>query len=356
LHARTRFQNLRFDFSDPRKTLAVLAILQPDARAEARLSAALSPVHDVLPCSSWDHLEGALGEREKEACLVDVDHPDRPSASSRIASLRGRYPDLAIVACVESEEAEGFFGLGGLGVDGVVFSRSRATRIRSAVDAALSTSRAQRVERSLRPRLPRPGPAAVAWAMEHAGEAISVDRLAGALGHTSRSLRDTLQDAGLPSPSRVLLWGRLLVAGARLGDDRRRVEDVAFSLGYATSTSFNRAMKLNTGLTPAAVSRAGGMAAVLDALVERAGTAVPGSNHREEDPEPDRSSSGGSAGQRSRMARVALAAGLLLAAEAGGWGRTDGTPFGRSTAPAVRETGASSVHHPDVAPSGSPMP
>lgn len=289
--------------------MAALAILQPDARAEARLSAALTSAHDVLLSASWDDLEARLGERDMEACVVDADQPDRELASRRIAALRGRHPDLAIVACVESEAAEGFFGLGGLGVDGVVFSASRPTKIRSDLDLALSASRAQRVERRLRPRIPPPGPEAVAWAMEHAGQSTSVERLAGALGHTSRSLRDALQDAGLPTPARMLLWGRLLVAGARLGDDGRRVEDVAFSLGYATSTSFARAMKLHTGLTPAAVSRVGGMTAVLEALVEGLDGGESG-HARPKRPNGD-SPSGGSAGKRSRMARVALVAGAI---------------------------------------------
>lgn len=309
MHPDARFQNLGLDPSDSRKTLAVLAILQPDPRAEARLSAALASAHDVLLRSSWGHLE-ELGEGEIEACVVDVDHPDRELASRRIASLRARYPDLAIVACVESEEAEGFFGLGGSGVDGVVFSESRGTKILRDLDTALSMSRARRVERSLSARIPPPGPAAVAWSMEHAGNSTSVDRLAGALGHSARSLRDRLQDAGLPSPGRILLWGRLLVAGARLGYDGRRVEDVAFSLGYATSTSFARAMKLHTGLTPATVSRQGGMTAVLEALVERTVGARTGGGRTTGGP-TGRSSGGGSAGKRSRMARVALLAGAL---------------------------------------------
>jgi AraC-like DNA-binding protein len=292
--------------------LAALAILQPDARAEARLSGALTATHDVLLSTSWDHLEASLGEHGMEACVVDVDQPDRELASRRIAALRGRYSDLAIVACVESEDAEGFFGLGGLGVDGVVFSASRPSKIRSDLDLALSASRAQRVERRLRPRIPPPGPAAVAWAMEHAGQSISVERLAGALGHTSRSLRDTFQDAGLPSPARVLLWGRLLVAGARLGNDGRRVEDVAFSLGYATSTSFARAMKLHTGLTAASVSRVGGMEAVLDALVD--GWDGGEAGHAEQKRPNGDNPTGGSAGKRSRMARVALVAGAIGAA------------------------------------------
>lgn len=319
LHARARSQNLRFHPSDSQKTLAVLAILQPDARVEARLAAALTGAHDVLLRARWDDLEVSLNEHRIEACLVDVDHPDRELASGRIAALRDRHPDLAIVACVEPDQAEGFFGLGGLGVDGVVFSASRPSRVRANLDMALSTSRAQRVERSLRSRLPSPGPAAISWAMVHAGSGPTVDRLAGALGHSSRSLRETLQDAGLPSPARVLLWGRLLVAGARLGNDGRRVEDVAFSLGYATSTSFARAMKLHSGLTPTVVSKHGGMEKVLDALLRsprgerRGGRPTPGDGRQR----PDGSSSdagraGGSAGKRSRMA-VASIAGMLAA-------------------------------------------
>jgi len=312
LHSRVQFQNVRTRPSDFRKTLAVLAILQPDVRAEARLSAALTGVHEVVLRASWDDLSEGLTAAAIEACLVDADHPDRSVASRRIADLRARFPDLSIVACVESEQAEGFFGLGGIGVDGVVFVGSRASRIRADVDNALSTARARRVEHGLRPRIPSPGPAAVAWAMNHAGQEISVERLARALGHSSRSLRDTLQDVGLPSPVKVLLWGRLLVAGARLGDDGRRVEDVAFSLGYSTSTSFARAMKLHTGLTPAEVSRKGGMEAVLRALVPEAHVRSRGGDTvGEDDSERHPPRPGGSAGKPSRMAKVATFAALL---------------------------------------------
>ncbi|NIR34817.1 MAG: helix-turn-helix domain-containing protein, partial [Gemmatimonadetes bacterium] len=110
-----------------------------------------------------------------------------------------------------------------------------------------------------------------------------------------RTLRNVLQEAGLPGPGRILLWGRLLLAGARLGDDRRRIEDVAFSLGYATATSFARAMKVHTGLTPAAVSERGGMEAVLARLISS------------ESP----SGGSGSGGTRALMSAL-VASGLVL--------------------------------------------
>lgn len=246
--------------------MAVLAILQPDARVEARLSSALSGVHDVMVRPTWTSLEEAVAGDSVEGCLVDADHPDRRTASRRIASLRDRFPDLAIVTCIDTESSEEYFDLGGLGVDGLVVSDERRSRVRADVDAALSRSRAIRVERVLRERIDSPGPEAIAWSIEHAGPDTSVRRLAAAMGHSPRTLRTALQEADLPGPARILLWGRLLIAGARLGEDDRRVEDVAFSLGYATATSFQRAMKMHTGLTSAQVSRKGGMEVVLDAL------------------------------------------------------------------------------------------
>lgn len=247
--------------------MAALAILQHDARVEARLTDALSGAHDVLVRPTWMAMEETIGRGDVEGCLIDADHPDAATASRRISALRDTFPDIAIITCIDPNRAEEYFDLGSLGVDGLVVSDERPTKVRADIDAALSRARAQRIERILVDRLDAPGPAAVAWAMEHAGPDTSVSRLAAALGHSPRSLRGALQSADLPGPGRILLWGRLLLAGARLGDDDRRVEDVAFSLGYSTATSFARAMKVHTGLTPAAVSRRGGMEVVLEALI-----------------------------------------------------------------------------------------
>jgi D-alanyl-D-alanine carboxypeptidase/D-alanyl-D-alanine-endopeptidase (penicillin-binding protein 4) len=247
--------------------VAVLAILEADARAAARLSAALGGEHVVVVRSTWESLHRALARDAYDLCLVDADHPDRAGACRHIAELRDGYPGMAIVACVEKGDDIGYYDLGGLGIAGVMACRAQpAARIRAEIDRALATARADRIARSLEGRFASPGPDAVGWAVEHAGPDTSVEKLASALGHTPRSLRQALVDAGLPAPTRVLLWGRLLLAGARLGRDGRTVEDVAFSLGYSTATSLARAMKKQTGLTPGEVSEEGGMERVRDAL------------------------------------------------------------------------------------------
>ena len=253
--------------------MATLAILQADARVVARLSPALSGEHEIVVCSSWESIGRTLGRNGFDGCLVDADHPDRGTARREIESLRTRHPGVAIIAYVEANYSLAYYDLGELGVAGILAADAEPATIRAAVDRALATARADGIARGLEGRYASPGPDAIGWAVEHAGPDTSVEKLAAALGHTPRSLRQALENAGFPAPTRVLLWGRLLLAGARLGRDGRTVEDVAFSLGYATATSLARAMKSQTGLSPREVSQRGGMERVRDELFPEVGGA-----------------------------------------------------------------------------------
>lgn len=266
-----------------------MAIHQPDLRTEAKLVDALGGAHQVLLRPNWHALVEAVRRGEVDACLVDANHPDRSSASRRIATLRRDFVNLAILACLESDGPEEYFDLGGLGVDGLVVPDDGGKKIRLDVNRALSRARALQAQRILADRAPAPVPEAVAWAVEHAGPDASVHRLAAAMGHTPTTLRRLLHNAGFPPPARVLLWGRLIAAGARLAEGGRTVEDVAFSLGYATATSLARAMKVHGGYTPAEVARDDGMRMVLDALVP---------------PDGERSEPSGSGGLRALMLRA----------------------------------------------------
>ncbi|MGE0160903.1 MAG: D-alanyl-D-alanine carboxypeptidase [Gemmatimonadales bacterium] len=283
--------------------MATLAILQADARAVARLVAALGSHHDVVPCSGWEALGRVLDRSAFDGCLVDVDYPSRAVARQRIEELRERHPAVAIIACVDAGYPLAYYDLGGLGVAGILPVERKPAAIRALVDQALATARADGIARALEKRFGAPGAAAVAWAVEHAGPDTSVEKLAAALGHTPRSLHRALDEVGLPAPTRVLLWGRLLLAGARLGRDGRTVEDVAFSLGYATATSLARAMKSQTGLTPREISEAGGMDRVRDALFSAAA-------RNERRPV-------GGAGHRAKIAALILATALSACATVG---------------------------------------
>ena len=137
-----------------------------------------------------------LANGEVDGCLVDAEHPDRDAAASHITELRDRYASLAIIAFLDSSQSGEYFGLGGLGVDGVVTSTTPRTRLRDDVDDAFSTARGDRIASAMEHRFPAPGPASVAWAVARAGHQTSVEKLAAAQGHTPRGLRDALRAIG----------------------------------------------------------------------------------------------------------------------------------------------------------------
>jgi D-alanyl-D-alanine carboxypeptidase/D-alanyl-D-alanine-endopeptidase (penicillin-binding protein 4) len=249
--------------------VAVLAILQPDARIEARLSEALAGTYDVLHSRDWSELELTLRDVAVDACVIDDDEPDRERMLHRLCELRDRIPDMALIVFVGSGSARAAYDLGAVGVDGVLTGEGTPASMRADVDRALSVARARCVHRLLSARLPEDGAAALAWAVEHAGPETSVERMAAGLGCSPAGLRERLSAAGLPAPGRILVWGRMIQAGARLADDGRRVEDVAFSLGYSTATALGRALKVHAGLTPAEVPAGRGLASVVEALLQR---------------------------------------------------------------------------------------
>ncbi|GMV03775.1 MAG: hypothetical protein AMXMBFR53_00570 [Gemmatimonadota bacterium] len=252
--------------------MAHLCILQPDARAEARLSDALATAHAISVVRSWTELSRVVELEAPDGCVVDADSPTREEALREMRRLRTLHPDLALVAHADLHESDpDLVRMGGLGVHGVVVAGRPpwASGIRRAVERALASSRAGRVARALEGRYPPDAVAAVAWAAEYAAESPTVADFAAALGHTQRTLAALLRAAGLPSPARVLLWGRLLQAGAQLGRDGRTVEDTALRLGYSTASALHRAMKRETGESPGDVARQGGMAWVQARLFPR---------------------------------------------------------------------------------------
>lgn len=194
---------------------------------------------------------------------------------AEIRRLRQAHPGIAIVA--HADVAQGdleVVRLGRIGVDGIVlaaqpFSHGTPGGIRHAVERALSFARAERVRSALQGRYGSFGAEALAWAVEHAPDAPDVAAFAGAMGRSRRALARALRADGMPLAGRVLVWGRLLLAGAYLARDHRTVEDAAYALGYSSANALGRAMKRETGYTPSEVARRGGLAFVQSALFPR---------------------------------------------------------------------------------------
>ena len=231
-------------------------------RAEARLGAALGATHRVSFVRSWADLRRLLARETLDGCVVDADFPNREDAVTEMRRLSRRRSDLALVAYADvGEDDFELYRFGGLGVHGVVLARRPpwASGIRAAIERALTSSRAERVRAALDGRYEPGATAAVAWAVENGDRNPRVEDFAAAQGRSTRELTLLLRLNGLPSPGRLLTWGRLLRAGAYLGKDGRTVEETALRLGYSSASALARAMKRETGKTPGDVARRGGL-------------------------------------------------------------------------------------------------
>ena len=106
----------------------------------------------------------------------------------------------------------------------------------------------------------------VAHCLSHARTSHTVSGVAAGLGVHRRTLVNRLAQAGLPSPSAVISWCRLLLAARLLEDPGRSVESVALALDFGSGTALRSMLRRYTGLQPKAVRRGGGAECVLRAL------------------------------------------------------------------------------------------
>lgn len=252
--------------------MALLAVLQPDAVARARLTEALSAEHDLLMCDRWTRLWDVVHRHPVDGCVVDIYEPAEPIPLRELQRLRRRQPPIAILVYSDFTGREiDLFELGRLEIDGVILAGSDDSRrqTQEAVRQALGAAVALRVTQGLTGRLPPVGLDCMRWCIENAHRSPAVSDLGDAFSVSPRGLARELRHRDLPSPNRFLMWGRLFRAAQMLDDSDRTVESVAFALGYSSGTALGRAFRRETGHPPTEVLRRGGMACVLEGFLRR---------------------------------------------------------------------------------------
>ena len=250
--------------------MAILAVLQPNAPSLARLRAALGAEHRLVECASWQAVWEAVHGEGAEGCIVEMAEGGRALALRELQRLRRHRPPLALVVEADFRGRElDLFGLGRIGVDGVLPAETvpGPAEVRAVIQRALARALATRVTETLEGRLADSAIEALRWAITHALEDPTVDDLATAMGRSAATLARELREARLPSPRRMLLWGRLFQAARLLVATDRSVESVALSLGYSSRTALARAIRRETGFPPTEVVRRGGVSCVLEGFL-----------------------------------------------------------------------------------------
>jgi AraC-like DNA-binding protein len=247
-------------------------VLQPDSRAAARLNAALADQHVLVDCRCVRSFWETVMAGPVDGCVVDIYHPTHALSLAELQRLRRHQPPLAIVVYSDFADRElDLFELGRLKIDGVIVTGAtdQAAATRTAVAGALAAAAAMGVTAALQGQLHPFGVDCLRWAIEHAEGGPTVEQMAEALALTPTALARELAERRLPTPSRLLLWGRLFRAARLLDNPDGSVERTAFRLGYSTASALGRAFRRETGFTPTELRSRGALACALDGFLRR---------------------------------------------------------------------------------------
>ena len=252
--------------------MARLAVLEPDARLAARLSTALADHHELIECADIAQFWDVVMTRPVDGSVIDIYHPAHPVSLSDLQRLRRRVPPLTIVVYADFRNRElDLFELGRLKIDGVILTGAtdQPQQTRRAVAEALCATYALGVTDALGGELHTLGVDCLRWAIERAQDSPSVEHLAEASGLTSAGLARELLKRQMPSPARLIFWGRLFRAASLLSDASRRAEEVAFRLNYSSASALTRALRRETGFSLRELRRRGTTACVLAGFLSR---------------------------------------------------------------------------------------
>jgi len=242
-------------------------------RRAVQSEAAGGVFHTLRAARGWAELTALASASAAAVAFVDPYHGGA-FAAAEIRLLRQRAPTVALVALADFSRspAADAFSLALLGVRAMVCAggdegpAELARCMREHLNGgpleemvgALAGVVPAGVHRWLAPllRSPAGGP--------------TVPELARAAGCSPRTLRRTVQAAGLPTPEQLLAWRRLLHA-ARLLEDGRSADSVARSLEFSSGSALRKSLKQVTGLRPRELPTRGGLRLLATLLLRRCG-------------------------------------------------------------------------------------
>lgn len=196
----------------------------------------------------------ALRRPDVHVAIFDL-HEDVTCSVAILEDVPAQFPSVATVAMASRVRInpEELLRVARAGVHSVLFEEDRRfpLLVRSAITAAITRHRGDRVWGAIAPETPARVRPLVAYGLKNSYQHLSVDVAARALGLHRKTLAERCAVAGAPPPQQVLGWCRMLAAAILLEEAGRAVDHVALELGFASGAAFRNMLKRYTGLNPA---------------------------------------------------------------------------------------------------------
>jgi AraC-like DNA-binding protein len=221
---------------------------------------------------SPDQALDALKHHWVAAVLVDCDIPGS-GAETLIRAIREGFPTLPVlVTCdLTADHMKRIPTLIRAGADELVVRGvdDVGRALRRVLLHATSARSASEMLVALRNVVPDAAEPILTYCVTHADRPLTVGKMARDLGVHRKTLCNRTAAAGLPTPSTLISWCRLIHAARLLDDPGRSVERAALLLGFGSGTALRNMLRRYTGLRPRELCKRGGHRALIGLLVER---------------------------------------------------------------------------------------
>lgn len=254
----------------------VAALVQNPARL-LRLRTALRGRHTVEPCADWGAVTVLCERQPVHLAILDFFVTGEMSLEP-LRQLKRSFPRLTTIAYVSvtPERAHDLFDIGRAGVDALIVADrdDDPPAMATIVEHAEARSVAARLRAALAETRPTVRDA-VMLAVTRANERLTTESLAETLSLSRRVLAKHLEQAALPSPQRLITWGRLVVAAHMLEDPHRSADRVAMTLHFPSGSAFRNTCQRYLHATPSEIRSRGGADFVMQAMLRDTGVDEP---------------------------------------------------------------------------------
>jgi AraC-like DNA-binding protein len=241
-----------------------------DSSSRARLQDALRGQATARFCARQQELITLLENNLASVVVLDMRDHEGNSTLGAVRHIREAFPSVPVVlyCSLAPDTSRDVLEFARAGVNDLVLRGVDDLRItlRGAITAASDHCSARSLLKEFEPLVPANILPMLRYCLENGRRALTVEQVAEALGVHRKTLVDRLSTAGLPTPSAIIAWCRLLVSARLLEDPGRSVEQVALLLDFPSGTSMRNMVKRYTGLRPGEVRENGGVNCVMHAF------------------------------------------------------------------------------------------
>ena len=233
--------------------MSVIATLIGTPARLQRLHAAVRDTHQVIACDGWPALLAACERQVVHVAVLELDLVATPSFD-QVRRLKQTAPRIALVAyaTLGADRVRHIFDAGRYGFEELVVADldDGPGAFARAIERASARGVAALVRGVIPAKMDPAARDAVLISVTRAHERLTPAQLADILGTSPRQLVRVLADASVPSPHRLIMWGRLIVAGALMDGSRRSTDRIAVALGFPSGSAFRNTCRRYLGVTP----------------------------------------------------------------------------------------------------------